>query len=162
MDFRMEVTLPATPAQIWAIFFDVRRVATLIPGCDNVAEVEPMSEYSAVMKQRIGVFKLEVPTRIDVESYTPERNVALRAKGRDKLTGTTIDVHLAVALEEPPEPPAGDCKVTLDAQMQVAGRLASLGYPVVKKRSEEIFREFEKRLRGELAQFDPRSARDNG
>ena len=35
--------------------------------------------------------------------------------------------------------------------MQVAGRLASLGYPIVKKRSEELFGEFERRLRRELS-----------
>lgn len=155
MDFKMEVSLPASAAQIWAIFFDVQRVATLIPGCENVVEVEPFSAYSAVMKQRIGVFKLEVPTQIAVESYAEERNVALRAKGRDKFTGTTLDVRLAVALDGAREPEANGCTVAIDAQMQVAGRLASLGYPVVKKRSEEIFVEFEKRLRDELAQLGP-------
>ncbi|HET7547154.1 MAG TPA: SRPBCC domain-containing protein [Usitatibacter sp.] len=153
MEFKMDVTLPATAAEIWGIFFDVRRVATLIPGCEDVVEVAPFREYSAVMKQRIGPFKLEVPTRIAVESYTPERDVALRAQGRDKLTGTTLDVHLAVALDEK----GAECGVAVDARMQVAGRLASLGYPVVKKRSEEIFTEFEKRLRAELAQFGPGS-----
>lgn len=156
MDFRIDARLPATAAQLWAIFFDVQRVAGLIPGCENVLEVEPLKEYSAVMKQRIGPFKLEVPTRIGVESHTLERNVVLRAAGRDKLTGTTLDVMLQVDLEES----AGDanqCKLALDAQMQVAGRLASLGYPVVKKRSEELFAEFEKRLRRELEQFDDKA-----
>lgn len=161
MDFRMEVTLPATAAEIWGIFFDVRRVATLIPGCENVAEVAPFSEYSAVMKQRIGPFKLEVPTRIAVESYTLESNVAVRAQGRDKFTGTTLDVHLAVALDEKRDGNVKECGVTVDARMQVAGRLASLGYPVVKKRSEEIFTEFEKRLRDELSQFDPGAVRES-
>jgi carbon monoxide dehydrogenase subunit G len=154
MDFTMEVTMPASAAEIWRIFFDVQRVAGLIPGCENVAELAPLSEYSAVMKQRIGVFRLEVPTRIAVESYAHERNVALRAQGRDKLTGTTIDVRLAVELDEKRQAAASDCTIRLDARMQVAGRLASLGYPVVKKRSEEIFVEFEKRLREELAQFE--------
>lgn len=44
--------------------------------------------------------------------------------------------------------------------MQVAGRLASLGYPIVKKRSEELFGEFERRLRLELSgvsDAEPRS-----
>ncbi|RYF37119.1 MAG: hypothetical protein EOO21_00205, partial [Comamonadaceae bacterium] len=88
MDFRIDATLPATSAQLWAIFFDVQRVATLIPGCENVVEVTPLSEFSAVMKQKIGPFKLEVPTRIVVESQTPERQVVLVAKGADKYTGT--------------------------------------------------------------------------
>lgn len=154
MNFRIDAQLPATAAQLWAIFFDVQRIAGLIPGCENVTEVEPLKEYSALMKQRIGPFKLEVPTRIVVESSTLERNVALRATGRDKFTGTSIDVQLKVDLDSQAGPAAKDCKLALDAQMQVAGRLASLGYPVVKKRSEELFAEFEKRLRNELVQFD--------
>lgn len=153
MDFRMEAILPAAATEIWAIFFDVQRIATLIPGCENVVEVEPFSAYTAVMKQRIGVFKLEVPTEIAVESYAQERTVALRAKGRDKFTGTALDVRLTVALEASGEPDATGCTVTIDAHMQVAGRLASLGYPIVKKRSVEIFSEFEKRLREELVRL---------
>lgn len=151
MNFRIDAQLPATAAQLWAIFFDVQRVAGLIPGCENVAELEPLKEYSAVMKQRIGPFKLEVPTRISVESYTVERSVALRAAGRDKFTGTTIDVRLKVDLDEQGEAAGKQCALALDAEMQVAGRLASLGYPIVKKRSEELFAEFERRLRAELA-----------
>lgn len=151
MEFRIDARLPATAVQLWAIFFDVQRVAGLIPGCENVVEGEPFKEYSAVMKQRIGPFKLEAPTRIVVESYTLERNVALRATGRDKFTGTTIEVKLRVGLDEQVNQ---ECQLGLDAQMQVAGRLASLGYPIVKKRAQELFAEFEKRLRNELAQLD--------
>ncbi|WP_423460165.1 CoxG family protein [Ottowia sp. VDI28] len=100
MDFKIDATLPATAAQLWAIFFDVQRVAGLIPGCENVTEVEPLKEFSAVMKQKIGPFKLEVPTRIQLESHTLEKHVELSAAGRDKFTGTTIDVRMKVDLEE--------------------------------------------------------------
>lgn len=158
MDFRIDTTLPATAAQLWAIFFDVQRVAALIPGCENVTEVEPLKEFSAVLKQKIGPFKLEVPTRIVLESHTLERQVVLAAAGRDKFTGTTIDVRMKVDLDEQNTRDTPSCRLGIDAQMQVAGRLASLGYPVVKKRSEELFSEFEKRLRNELVQFDPARA----
>lgn len=154
MDFRIDATLPATASQLWAIFFDVRRVAGLIPGCENVTEVEPLKSFSAVMKQKIGPFKLEMPTTIVVTSYTLEREVALNATGRDKFTGTSIDVRMKVSLTERGERGTADgvaCLLAVDAEMQVAGRLASLGYPVVKKRSEELFAEFERRLRNELA-----------
>jgi carbon monoxide dehydrogenase subunit G len=159
MEFRIDAVLPATSAQLWAIFFDVQRVATLIPGCENVAEVEPLKEFSAVMKQKIGPFKLEVPTRILVESHTVERQVVLVAAGSDKFTGTTIDVRLKVDLEEQRGANGDECRLAVDAGMQVAGRLASLGYPIVKKRSEELFAEFERRLRLELVDFDRASAR---
>lgn len=154
MEFRIDAVLPATSAQLWAIFFDVQRVAALIPGCENVAEVEPLKEFSAVMKQKIGPFKLEVPTRIMVESHTIERQVVLVAAGSDKLTGTTIDVRLKVDLEEQRSADGVECRLAVDAGMQVAGRLASLGYPIVKKRSEDLFAEFERRLRLDLIGFD--------
>ncbi|TFZ02797.1 hypothetical protein EZ313_16270 [Ramlibacter henchirensis] len=151
MDFRIDATLPATASELWKIFFDVQRVAALIPGCENVVEVEPLREYSAVMRQKIGPFKLEVPSRIVIESHTVERQVVLRAAGSDKFTGTTIDVRMDVELEEQRSTTNTECKLGVDASMQVAGRLASLGYPIVKKRSEELFAEFERRLRAELA-----------
>ena len=59
-----------------------------------------------------------------------------------------MNFHMDVALPVAPE--EGGTRLTLDTTMQVAGRLASLGYPVVKKKAEEIFVEFEKRLRAEL------------
>ncbi len=179
MEFRIDTVLPATSAELWAIFFDVQRVAELIPGCENVTEIEPFQEFAAVMKQKIGPFKLEVPTRITVESHTVERQVVLVAAGSDRFTGTTLAVRMKVDLEEqlPAQPPAQPaeqpaeqvasgakaCRLAVDASMQVAGRLASLGYPIVKKRSEELFGEFERRLRRELSgagaqpQAQPRS-----
>lgn len=162
MEFRIDAVLPATPARLWSIFFDVHRVATLIPGCENVAEVEPLQEFSAVMRQKIGPFKLEVPTRILIESHTPERQVVLAAAGSDRITGTTIDVRMKVDLEPREGADGAECALVVDASMQVAGRLASLGYPIVKKRSEELFAEFQRRLRQELAGVAPTQPQPGG
>jgi carbon monoxide dehydrogenase subunit G len=147
MKFHMDLTLPASREAIWPIFFDVARIARLIPGCEQVEEKEALVLYSAVMKQKIGPFKLEVPTEVRVENLVAPEKVRSRARGRDKYTGTTLDVVLDVALETAE---GNGTRLTVDSEMQVAGRLAALGYPVVKKKTEEIFVEFEKRLRAEL------------
>lgn len=149
MNFNIGGVLPATATQLWEIFFDIQQVAGLIPGCEDVVEIEPLKEFSAVMKQKIGPFKLEVPTRIVVESHTLERQVRLKAAGRDKRTATTIDVLMNVDLDE--QGIEHGCRLDVDVQMQVAGRIASLGYPIIKKRSEELFAEFDRRLRQRLS-----------
>ena len=146
MNFSMDMNLPAAPEAIWPIFFDVGRIAGLIPGCEQVEEIEPLVLYSAVMRQKIGPFKLEVPAQIRVEEMVAPERVRAHARGRDKFTGTTLDVLLDVGLERI----SPGTRLTVASTMQVAGRLATLGYPVVKKKSEEIFIEFEKRLRAEL------------
>ncbi len=161
MNFRIDATLPASAAQLWAIFFDVQRIAGLIPGCENVLEVEPLKEFSALMKQKIGPFKLELPTSILLGAYTLERQVELSATGRDKFTGTSIDVRMAVNLDERHGDAGVECVLGIVAEMQVAGKLASLGYPVVKKKSDELFSEFERRLRNELAGFSEPQDADN-
>ena len=147
MNFHMDLDLPASPETIWPIFFDVARIARLIPGCEQVEEKEPLLLYAAVMKQKIGPFKLEVPTEVKVEEMVAPARVRSRARGRDKSTGTTLDVLLDVVLQKTE---GNGTRLTVDSTLQVAGRLASLGYPVVKKKTEEILAEFEKRLRAEL------------
>ena len=147
MNFQMDVVLPAPPEAIWPIFFDVGRIAGLIPGCEQVEEKEALALYGSVMRQKLGPFKLEVPAEIRVEELLAPVRVRARARGRDKFTGTTLDVLLEVGLERID---AGGTRLTVASTMQVAGRLATLGYPVVKKKAEEIFVEFEKRLRAEL------------
>jgi carbon monoxide dehydrogenase subunit G len=143
----MDLDLPACPEEIWPIFFDVARIARLIPGCEQVEEKEPLRLYCAIMKQKIGPFKLEVPTEVTVEEMLAPTRVRSRARGRDKFTGTTLDVLLDVGLQKVD---GNGTRLTVDSSLQVAGRLASLGYSVVKKKTEEIMVEFEKRLRAEL------------
>lgn len=146
MKFNMALTLPAPPSAIWPLFFDVARVAQLIPGCEQVTEITPLAAYSAVMKQKVGPFRLEVPAEITVEALETERLVRSRTRGRDRYTGTTLEVELAVTLE----PAEGGTHLAVESTMQVNGRLATLGYAVVKRKSEEIFAEFARRLRAQL------------
>ena len=150
MEFKIDSVLPATATQLWTIFFDVHRIATLIPGCEDVKEVRLFEEYTAVMKQKIGPFKFEVPTQIHVEKHTPEKSVLLKATGRDKFTGTALDIRLDVELESQ----GASCRLGLTADMTLSGKLASLGFGVVKKKSDELFTEFEARLKTELERLN--------
>jgi carbon monoxide dehydrogenase subunit G len=147
MNFRIDAVLPADVWQIWRIFFDPPRIAALIPGCENVKEVEPLVSYSALLNQKIGPFRMSVPTRIVVEERSEPHRVRLRASGQDRITATRLDVSLHVDLAPAEQ---GGTRLGVDSTLQVAGRLATLGYPVVKKKSEELFAEFERRLRAEL------------
>jgi len=150
MNFNMDMEMPAHPETIWPLFFDVARVATLIPGCEQVEECEPLKRYTAVMKQKIGVFRMVAPSEVTVEEMVAPSRVRARAKGRDKLTGTTMDVLLDVSLELTE---SNGTRLRIDASMEIAGRLAQLGFSVVKKKADELFVEFEKRLREELDQL---------
>jgi uncharacterized protein len=146
MDFRMEAELPNAPAQVWLVMLDIGRIAACIPGCEQFEEREKLKLYSAVMKQKIGPFRLEVPSEIVVEDYGEPDFVRARAFGKDKITGTTLDVVFDVRLA----PSDAGSRLSVNATLQVAGRLASLGYAIIKKKAEENFAQFEVRFRREL------------
>ena len=69
MEFRMEAALPHPPQRVWPVMVDIARIASCIPGCEQVEERKHLADYTAVMKQKIGPFKLEVPAQITVEEH---------------------------------------------------------------------------------------------
>jgi carbon monoxide dehydrogenase subunit G len=147
MEFNLCTDLPTSPEAIWPVLLDVRRIAACIPGCEQVEELTELSRYKAVMKQKLGPFRLEVLAEIFVDELAPPQRVRAHATGRDKFTGTTFTVSLAVGLALTKE---GRSTLTVDAGLNVAGRLASLGYSIIRKRAEENFAEFNQRLKAEI------------
>lgn len=143
----METALAHPPERVWLTMVDIPRIAACIPGCEQVEEQEHLARYSAVMKQKVGPFRLEVPAEITVSEHREPCLVRARATGTDKFTRTTLGVELDVALA--PDDASG-CLLSICASLQVAGRLASLGYSMIKKKADENFAEFEKRFRAQL------------
>jgi len=143
MEFHVEAELPKGREEIWALFMNIPKIAACIPGCEQAVEKEPMKSYSAVLMQKLGPFKLNLPSEIAVEENRAPELLKARAAGRDKMTGTQITVALNISLSEGE---GGGTRLAVDADMQVAGKLASLGYPVIKKKTEENFEEFKRRL----------------
>jgi carbon monoxide dehydrogenase subunit G len=146
MEFKMSMVVPATPAELWSTLLDVPRISSCIPGCDNVEEIERLVTYKATVKQKIGPFKIEVPADIVVESITEPSHVRTRATGRDKFTGT----RLAVVLDVTVTPQDAGSTFAVEAKVDVQGRLASMGFGVIKRRVDQNFEEFEKKLKDML------------
>jgi len=145
MDFAMSMPLPCAPQEIWPVLLDFRRIAGCIPGCEQVEEVAELAHYKAVLKQKIGPFKLEVPAEIFIDEMRANELVRARATGRDKFTGTNFTVNFEVILQAEPQ-----SALNVQAGLQVAGRLASLGYSVIRKKADENFAEFSQQLQQEV------------
>jgi carbon monoxide dehydrogenase subunit G len=142
VQFTMSMDLSAAPKEMWGVMTDVKRISECIPGCENVQEIERLAVYKATVKQKIGPFKLEVPADITVDEADEPVRVRLHATGSDKFTGTRLSVVMDVTLV----PEEKGTKLTVDAQIEVNGRLATLGMPMIKRRAEQNFKEFESRL----------------
>lgn len=152
MDFQLETTIPRSTKDVWDVLTDIPRVAKCIPGCENIEEKERLSSYSAVLKQQLGPFRLNVPAEIVVTEIVEPKLLKANAEGRDKTTGTQIKMQLGVELES--DGPQSS-RLIISSKMEVAGRLATLGYPVIKRKADENFNEFQRRLLEELGPETP-------
>lgn len=143
MEFKVEAAIPRAAHEVWAVLVDIPKIAGCIPGCEDVVERERLVDYSAVLKQKLGPFKVTLPAVITVQEVREPNWVQALASGTEKFTGTRIDVTLKMDLQDT-EP--GHSRMVAHCDMQVAGKLASLGYSVIKKKAEENFTEFRTRL----------------
>lgn len=143
MEFKVEAAIPRAADEVWAVLVDIPKIAGCIPGCEDVVERERLADYSAVLKQKLGPFKVTLPAVITVQEVREPNWVQALASGTEKFTGTRIDVTLKMDLQDT-EP--GHSQMVAHCDMQVAGKLASLGYSVIKKKAEENFTEFRTRL----------------
>ncbi len=146
MEFAMSLEVALPPAALWAVLTDVAQVSQCIPGCEEVEEVERLARYTAVVKQKIGPFRMEVPAEIVVEEVCEPSLVRTRASGRDRITGTTLAVTLVVTLV----PADVGSVLEVAAVVDVQGRLATLGLAIIKRKAERNFEEFEQRLKALL------------
>lgn len=147
MKFESQTSIEATKEDIWALLFDVSRVATLIPGCSDVEELRPLESYSAKIRQKVGPFRFNMPCDITVDEYAELQKVGITAQGEDKKTATSAIVKMVLSLDADED---GKTLIDIDADIQMFGKLATLGAPIVKRKCKSIFKEFDENLHEEL------------
>jgi carbon monoxide dehydrogenase subunit G len=137
----LEIAVP--PPAVWAVLWDVPRMAACLPGCTEAREVEPHRRYEARMTQRVGPITLSVPLEVTVRDVVAPASLALEARGRDGALGASVamSVTLAVAARD-----AGS-RVRVEAQGKILGKLGALGHGVIQRKAEELIDEFGARLR---------------
>ncbi|MCQ9617709.1 SRPBCC domain-containing protein [Paenalcaligenes niemegkensis] len=152
MKFESQTTIQCEKEAIWSLLFDVSRVAELIPGCSDVEEIEVLKEYSALIKQKVGPFRFAMPCEISVDEYLENERVGITATGKDNKTATSVFVQMVLTLSDEDE--GEGVVIDVDADIQITGKLATLGHPIVKRKCNDIFKEFDKNLHNELEMID--------
>jgi len=104
--------------------------------------VEPQQRYAARMSQKVGPIKLSMDLDVQIVEAEPLRRIALRARGRDPLIGT--EINLRVGLECLTREAGSALRIEADGQ--VLGKLGGLGHGVIQRKAEEAVDEFAARI----------------
>lgn len=147
MNFTHRIEIAAPVDAVWEFLWQTERVRACLPGCQEVKTIERLQRYEATIEERVGPFKARFRWDITVQQREPAQLVRVVAQGKDRTLGASARAELQVRLS----PEAGD-RTTLDIQtgLQIAGKIASLGQVVIKRKADQVVKEFAEGLRAQL------------
>ena len=149
MRFDKEVEISAPREKVWKFIWDVNRFIACVPSCKDAKTVEEGRLYSATMVEKVGPFRVEFPTTIEVLEKEELKHIKAQASGADNKIGSRMKIELDVNLQE------RDNKTLLGfvANVDILGKLAALGHGIIKRKADQVLDEFaqavKKRLEGD-------------
>ena len=100
MEFEKEVEILAPRQKVWDFIWDVDRFIACVPGCKEAKTLEAGKLYSATMIEKVGPFRVEFPTTIEVLEREELTRIKAQASGADNKIGSRMKLSLDVKLRE--------------------------------------------------------------
>jgi carbon monoxide dehydrogenase subunit G len=144
--FEKEVEILAARDKVWNFIWDVDRFIACVPGCKEAKTIEAGKHYAATMVEKVGPFRVEFPTTIEVLEKEELLRIKARATGADNKIGSRMKLELDVRLGEQ------DNKTLLGfvADVDILGKLAALGHGIIKRKADQVLDEFAQAVKKEL------------
>jgi carbon monoxide dehydrogenase subunit G len=146
MKFDHVVRVSADKATVQAFLDDVPAAAKCLPGVEDVHAVET-DVYDGRIRVRIGPLGLNIAGRARLHRGDDDA-WRLQGEGRDGRAGAGVKAALEARLTELSP---SETEVRLSADVQLSGRLAELGQPLIKRKADAMVQEFGENLRRTLS-----------
>lgn len=146
MQFEKSVEIQVAKEKVWSFIWDVDRFIACVPGCKEAKTIDAGKRYSATMVEKVGPFKVEFPTTIEVLEREELSHIKAQASGADNKIGSRMKIDLDVRLLG-----EGD-KTTLSftAGVDILGKLAALGHGIIKRKADQVLDEFAQAVKKQL------------
>jgi carbon monoxide dehydrogenase subunit G len=132
--FEERFTVNATPETVWAFLLDPKRLASCIPGCDDL-EIVDERVYRLRLTVKVGFLSTRQDVRMEIVEADPPRRLISEGRGEDARLGSRVEVRSSLELS-----PADDGATTVAyaSDVTVLGRLGSIGDAVMKVKAKEL------------------------
>jgi len=146
LQFQKEVEILAPREKVWEFIWDVDRFIACVPGCKEAKTIDPGKRYAATMVEKVGPFKVEFPTTIEVLEREELTRIKAQATGADNKIGSRMKLDLDVHLRE-----EGDKTIlSFVAGVDILGKLAALGHGIIKRKADQVLDEFAQAVKTKL------------
>ncbi|GAB3003890.1 hypothetical protein LWP59_27940 [Amycolatopsis acidiphila] len=130
--------VPAGQDRVFAHFLDTDTMRVSIPGCAELTKSDD-THYRGRLVNEIAHVRFSAGFSAEITQLTEPSEVRALLKGEDHKLGSSIKIDAVLAVQ--PDG-AGSSKVDYSLDVAIWGKIGRLGESIVRRRSQEVEREF--------------------
>jgi carbon monoxide dehydrogenase subunit G len=139
------VTLAAPVDAVWELIRDPERVAACLANLRDFRPTGEAGRYSTLLVERLGPFGVQVGLTIAVEQDEAARTMIAHVSGEDRGGAARVRGDVRATVSAAPAGKGGDLTgsaLEIVSDVEVLGRLASLGAVPMRRRGDQVFDQF--------------------
>jgi carbon monoxide dehydrogenase subunit G len=141
-----EIVIQAPRARVFEKLRDARFFAGCVEGVHDLVEVDP-THYTAVLETRVAYMTFRFNVTVEVTRMEEPAEIEAKIEGTPLGVVGRLTARSLTRLSEE----GGATKVAYETESTLAGKLGSIGQPVLRAKAKEMEKQFAKRLQ---AAFD--------
>jgi hypothetical protein len=147
MNVSGQFTVPAKREVVFNTLRDARTFVGLVEGVTDLKEIDP-THFTALFETKVAYMKFKFNVAVEVTRIEPPGEIAAKIEGAPlgiigRLTATTL-TKLSDA--------GNETLVDYSVDATLAGKLGSIGQPVLRSKAKDMERQFAEKLRATFAQ----------
>jgi carbon monoxide dehydrogenase subunit G len=136
-----EFTVPAPRAAVFSALRDANSFVRFVEGVSDLKEIDP-THYQAMFETKIAYIKFRFAVTVEITRIEEPAEIEARIEGTPLGVVGRLTAKSLTRLED-----AGEAtKVTYSVESTLAGKLGSIGQPVLRAKARDMEKEFAKRL----------------
>ena len=121
--------------------------SSCLDGVQDLTEVDP-THYKALLETRIAYMKFKFAVNVEIAGVEPPSRIVAKGEGKPLGVVGRLTSAAVANLEETGE---GHTRVAYEVEVSLAGKLGSIGQPILKSKAKEMEKAFVKNVNAVFA-----------
>jgi uncharacterized protein len=145
MKFQGNLSIARPVEKVWEFLWDIEKLTSCIPGCEGIKTIKDREKYELTVKDSVGPITVHFELLAEVKKLEPLKRIEIALEGKDFKAGGVRQTMTLVLTAK-----GSDSEIDFETDVNVFGRLGTLGYPFVKKKAETVINEFSENVKSAI------------
>jgi uncharacterized protein len=145
MKFRGNLSIARPVEKVWEFLWNIEKLTSCIPGCESVKTIKEKDKYELKVKDSVGPITVHLELLAEVKKLEPLKSIEIAMEGKDFKAGGVRQTMTLVLTAK-----GSESEIDFETDVNVFGRLGTLGYPFVKKKAETVINEFSENVKSAI------------